>query len=387
MSRYALQPLQLAIDVALVGVAWLLVFWLRFNFDMPDEFLSLAWVTLPWAMVTYGVGLQISRVYRHVWRYIGLPELRQLALSVAFCGILTTAVVLVQRLPIFPRSVLASHPLIVLLLLGAVRAMWRTFDERKVAGSPAARRLLIVGTLRDAADALRALKGSQQWAAVGILSPLSEDKGKSLQNVGVLGTPAELAHSVTVTGAKTALIASPPGSKERTELLMNASGAGVTLLTMPRPDEWLKTDAVGPRRIELEDLLGHSRDHDVDTVRRRGGRQRVRFADPGALESRLIHAVALHGAPGELGTEPVERILVGIEHRHAMPFGAQREGQFGADAAASDDDDVMVAGDGSHELSISRIPKPNPVRIDPGLYSLAHTVSSDERPKARRARL
>jgi len=77
LSSYALQPFQLAIDVVLVGVAWLLVFWLRFNLDIPDEFLSLAWATAPWVMVTYGVGLQISRVYRHVWRYIGLPELRQ----------------------------------------------------------------------------------------------------------------------------------------------------------------------------------------------------------------------------------------------------------------------------------------------------------------------
>jgi FlaA1/EpsC-like NDP-sugar epimerase len=48
------------------------------------------------------------------------------------------------------------------------------------------------------------------------------------------------------------------GSKERTEVLMNASGASVTLLTMPRPDEWLKTETTGPRKIELEDLLGRA---------------------------------------------------------------------------------------------------------------------------------
>lgn len=258
MSRYALQPFQLAIDVVLVGVAWLLVFWLRFNLDIPDEFLSLAWATAPWVMVTYGVGLQISRVYRHVWRYIGLPELRQLAVGVAFCGVLATAVVLVQRLPSFPRSVLASHPLIVLLLLGAVRATWRTLSERQMAGGPAARRLLIVGTLHDAADALRALKGSQQWAPVGILSPEPGEKGKSLQNVGVLGVPADVAQVATATGARTALIASPPGSKDRTEVLMNASSTGVTLLTMPRPDEWLKTETTSLRKIELEDLLGRT---------------------------------------------------------------------------------------------------------------------------------
>ena len=37
---------------------------------------------------------------------------------------------------------------------------------------------------------------------------------------------------------------------------MTATDAGIALLTMPRPDEWLRAETASPRRIELEDLLG-----------------------------------------------------------------------------------------------------------------------------------
>ena len=48
-----------------------------------------------------------------------------------------------------------------------------SFGESRAAVAPEARRLLIVGSLENAADALRALKGSQQWVPVGILSPVA----------------------------------------------------------------------------------------------------------------------------------------------------------------------------------------------------------------------
>lgn len=245
-------------DGALLLAAWWFAFWLRFNFDIPDEFIAIAWMSTPWAVLASLIGLLAAGVYRQVWRYIGLSELRQLGLGVALGGVVAAAAVLMQRYPNFPRSVLVLQPLVALLLLGGARAGWRMLGERRESVAPQARRLLIVGSLQDAADALRALKGSQQWVPVGILSPLAGEKGRRLQNVPVLGTAAMISSAAQATGANTALIASPAGSKERTEVLLNASEAGVTLLTMPRPDEWLKTETTSPRKIELEDLLGRT---------------------------------------------------------------------------------------------------------------------------------
>jgi FlaA1/EpsC-like NDP-sugar epimerase len=247
----------LAVDLALVFAAWWAAFWLRFNLEFPDEFAQLALVASPWCVLGYGLGLSLARVYRQVWSYIGLPELRQLAVGIALGGVFTAAMVLMLRLPSFPRSVLLLQPLIALVLLGAARAGWRTLFERR-AGPLAGRPLLIVGSLQDASDALRALKGSHQWHPVGILSPVAGEQGRTLQNVRVLGTVGDMSRICEKIDTRTALVASPPGSAERREALLLAADCGITLLTMPRPDEWLQAEGTGPRRIELEDLLGRS---------------------------------------------------------------------------------------------------------------------------------
>lgn len=243
------------IDIALICLAWWIAFWLRFNFEIPADFETIALLSARWMLPSFIVGLAVARVYRQVWRYIGLPELRQLGWGVLIAGVLSGTVILMLRVPFFPRSVLLIHPLLVLVLLGAARAGWRTLNEQNTP-SDSSKPLLIVGSLKDAANALRALKSSNQWHCVGIASPLAADQGTYLNQIPVLGLPSAVVKISKSTGASTALIASPPGSDERRDVLLQSTQAGLTLLTMPRPDEWLRNDGSSPRKIELEDLLG-----------------------------------------------------------------------------------------------------------------------------------
>lgn len=247
----------LAIDLLLVFTAWWIAFWLRFNLDIPTDFIAVAWGASGWCVAAYAVALTITRVDRQVWSYIGLPELRQLAIGVMLGAVLTTAVVLMLRPPDFPRSVLVLQPLLALVLMGAARAARRTLAERRSHGA-SGRPLLILGTLQEAADALRALKGSGEWQAVGILSPLAGETGRSLQSVRVWGQPRDTDTLAASLEAQALLVASPPGAPGRLEMLLQAAEARIPLLTLPRPDQWLKADASGPRQIELEDLLGRS---------------------------------------------------------------------------------------------------------------------------------
>jgi FlaA1/EpsC-like NDP-sugar epimerase len=283
----------LAVDLALVLLAGWIAFWLRFNFDIPAEFDRLALRAAPWCVAGYAAGLTLARVYRQVWSYIGLPELRQLARGIIFGGFLTAAAILILRMPAFPRSTLLLQPLIALVLLGAARAGWRTLSERRTLAEGVGRRLVIVGSLQDASDALRALKGSHQWQPVGIVSPDAAEVGRSIQNVRVLGQTAAIAGICAATQAEAALVASPPGSRERREALMSAAGSRLTLLTMPRPDEWLKTDAAGPRKIELEDLLG---------------RTEVQLDEAGLAELLSGQTVLVTGAGGSIGSELCRQI-------------------------------------------------------------------------------
>jgi FlaA1/EpsC-like NDP-sugar epimerase len=81
-----------------------------------------------------------------------------------------------------------------------------------------------------------------------------------LQDVHVLGTLDEIADICQDENVQTVLVASEPGSPARRAALLNVNVAGLTLLTLPRPDQWIQGqgDGSAPRRIELEDLLGRA---------------------------------------------------------------------------------------------------------------------------------
>ena len=284
--------LLLLVDMALVLLAWWAAFWLRFNLDIPPEFEALAVQTTGWVLPCYALGLLISRVYRHVWSYIGLPELRQLGAGVLLGGLILAAVLLMLRFPNFPRSVLVLHPLLVLVFLGAARAGWRTFSERTTP-SAGERPLLIVGTLQDAADALRTLKGSGNWRAAGIVSPVLAEQGRSLQGVEVLGSVNNLADIAEEVGVHTALMAIAPGAPGRRDVLLRSAEAGLSLMTLPRADEWLRQEGPSPRKVELEDLLG---------------RDPVQLDVKGLSELLSGQTVLVTGAGGSIGSELCRQI-------------------------------------------------------------------------------
>ena len=248
--------LHLLVDLVLVAVAWLCAFWLRFNLDIADEFLDLALRSLPWTCAAYAAGWLILGLHRQMWRYVGLSEIRQIALAVLLSAALTTAIVLMMRYPNFPRSVLLLHPVLVVVAHGGARVTWRSFIERESTkvGSP----LLIVGEVKDASDALRALKGSQHWHPAGILSPDASEIGRSLLGTSVIGSLGDIAAFSRQMSVKTILIASSAGSMQRREALAVSAGLNMQLLTMPHPDDWLRMDSTEPRKVELDDLLGRA---------------------------------------------------------------------------------------------------------------------------------
>jgi FlaA1/EpsC-like NDP-sugar epimerase len=281
----------LTVDLLLVLLAWGLAFWLRFNLEVSEEFTALAVASAPLCMAAYAAGLTAARVYRQVWRYTGLPELRQLAIGIGQSALLCAALVLMLRLPEFPRSVLLLHPLVAVVLLGAARAVARMLAERRLLQPVTGRRLVIIGSLADASDALRGLKGSQQWHPVGIVSPLASELGREIHGIRVLGPLASLTAVCATSGAQTALVASAPGSPARRAALLHASG--VSLLTMPRPDEWLNPETGRPRKIELEDLLG---------------RAAVQLDVAGLAELFSGQTVLVTGAGGSIGSELCRQI-------------------------------------------------------------------------------
>jgi FlaA1/EpsC-like NDP-sugar epimerase len=285
--------LQLPIDLLLIAAAWWFAFWLRFNLDTPDEFQSMMVQTLVWPLLTFAASLLGFGVYRHIWRYTSVAELTRLSYAVALGGLLTAAAILMLRVEFFPRSVLLLHPLLALVALGAARALARIAlsgaEPSFLSGKP----LLLVGSVQDAAAALPALRGLRQWTPVGIVSPVAAEQGRSLQGLSVVGVLADLPRLAQRLEAAAALVVSAPGTDARRAALMGASEVGLPLLTMPRPDEWLRNDHSQPRRVELEDLLG---------------RAPVALDEQGLSELLTGQTVMVTGAGGSIGSELCRQI-------------------------------------------------------------------------------
>ena len=290
-------------DALLIVLAWWLAFWLRFNFDVAEADVRLAWLTTPLAVLGMLAGLSLARVHRHAWRYVSLADLRRLAAGVAAGAVLTTALVMIGRLEGFARSVFPISALLALVLLAGARAAWRSLGEGRLAGQQAApgrQPLLVAGTLQEADQALRTLKGAAHWQVAGIVSPRPEDAGRTVQGVPVLGTTTVLDQIAHVQQIGTVLVASPAGSGLRRELLMRWSGAGLSLLTLPAADEWLAAEGPNLRKVELADLLG---------------REPVQLDEQGLHQLFAGRTVLVTGAGGSIGAELC---------RQAARFGAGR---------------------------------------------------------------
>ncbi|ARU06945.1 polysaccharide biosynthesis protein [Comamonas serinivorans] len=287
------------IDAVLVAAAWWLAFGLRFGFRSlaAGEYTHIAISGFPAAMVCMLMGLFLARVNRQTWRFVSLVDLRRLAGGALAGGLLTAAAIQLMQMPGFPRSVFLLFMLTTVILLGGVRATARSLGERQQAQQQrheGQQRLLIVGTLAEADHALRQLKGSARWLVVGIVSPLSDELGHSLQNVPVLGTVQQLDQIAHVKQTRMVLLASPPGAPLRREMLMHTGEAGLSLLTLPDADQWLDAEAsTDLRQVQLEDLLG---------------RTPVALDDHGLTELMSGKTVLVTGAGGSIGSELCRQI-------------------------------------------------------------------------------
>ena len=285
--------LHYSVDVLLVCMGWIVAFWLRFNLDLPEEYAAALLRTIVFPVLIYAATLLLFGVHRQLWRYTGMPELGRLGWAVLSGGSLTVVAVMWSGLQGFPRSVLILHPVIMLVLLGGIRATWRFIAEQQYGHYKEVTQLLIFGTLSDVADVIRTLKTSQQWLVVGIISPQQDEVGRYVQGIPVLGELASITRVVARTRVQAGLIACPHGSTHRRETLLKASEAGIPLLSLPRPDEWLRQQSSELRKIDLEDLLG---------------RDSVKLDEVGLSELFAGQCVLVTGAGGSIGSELCRQI-------------------------------------------------------------------------------
>ena len=285
-------------DLVAAGLAWMLAFWLRFNFDLPPEFAAAAIRSLIWIVPLFGVLFYAFSLYRGLWRFASLSDLQHLTYAVLSGSALTLAAVLFLQLADIPHSVLVLHPMLLALMMGGSRFAYRSWKEHRLYGPSRVRGLpvLVLGAGEAADSLLRELHRGGRWYAVAVVSNDPGKNGRRLRGFPVfwpLQMIPELAEKYAV---QHAIMAMPNVSHQvRRQAAEIASAAGLTVMTMPSYDDLLagRVSVSSIRRVELEDLLG---------------RDAVALDQAGLHELLTDRVVLVSGAGGSIGAELCRQI-------------------------------------------------------------------------------
>ena len=70
-------------DVVATMLAWVIAFWLRFNLEIPEPFGEIAVKSAMWVVPLYGALFLGFGLYRGLWRFASLPDMKRIIAAVA----------------------------------------------------------------------------------------------------------------------------------------------------------------------------------------------------------------------------------------------------------------------------------------------------------------
>ena len=331
---------QLAVDGALVALAYYLAFQLRFNSGPPKEYAELREVTIWWVFVGSLPVLVLSRVYQRRWHYAGQRDYEAVVRAVLVIVLLTVVAVdvlrPVHRYPhraavavVLPNGVIVLFALLSLVFLVGIRAVARSVYERRPlaafrGGRKGERTVLIAGAGEGGRMVAREIMRNRELglSPVGFLDDDPRKRGLRIEGVRVRGnTQEDLPRILDEAEPDEVIIAIPsvPGST-RARIVRECRLRSIPVRTLPTVFELLQTRgalARQVREVRVEDVLGRR---------------------PVQMELERVGAylagetVLVTGAGGSIGSELCRQIarvephrIVLVDHAEDNLFSIQRE--------------------------------------------------------------
>ena len=105
MITHSLTKRSLAIlhDLCAVVLCWFLAYWLRFNLEVSGVYMESAGRALIPVMICYVPACWFFGLYRGIWRYASLMDLRRIIVAVACASVVAAAAIYMLHLPGVPR--------------------------------------------------------------------------------------------------------------------------------------------------------------------------------------------------------------------------------------------------------------------------------------------
>ena len=308
-------------DMLMVWLAWTAVSMLRWSLVPNPPPVSLFGTEVWLVLGAQGVIFWWTGLYKGLWRFASLPDLWNIA-KAAVLGALAIAMALAlyNRLVTVPRTVLIVYPLVLSVLLGTPRLLYRYWKDSRldfVTRMPS-QRILVLGAGK-AGDALvRDLRRENRYAPVGFLDDNVQLRGSRLHGIPVLGTLDQLPQLARETAAEMLAIAMPTANKAQMRRAVDfCEACNLPFRTVPRLEDVVagRSSFNELKEVAIEDLLGREQVQlDWTAIRTRLAGKRVLVSGGGgSIGAELCRQVARLGAQSLTVLELSEYNLYMIE--------------------------------------------------------------------------
>lgn len=200
---------------------------------------------------------------------------------------------------VIPRSVLILDPLLLILMMGGSRFIYRAWKENQLygvtlkLGSP----VIVLGAGEAAVALVKDLARSTQWRVVGLVDDDISMHGREVFGVKVLGSINQLEKVCRRLSVDYVIVAMPSAHhQKRRQAIELANQLGLEVLTVPAIDDLMsgKVSISQIRKVDVEDLLG---------------RDPVKLDNSGLQKLIDGNAVLVSGAGGSIGSELCRQIV------------------------------------------------------------------------------
>lgn len=299
-SVFSRPPWVAICDLSLIILSNYAAFWLRFDGSIPPVEIRLWSDTVAALLVVRGLVFLPLGIFRAVWRYTSVSDLRSIIVGIASSSALFYGLIhLWLGISLYPRSIFLIDSFVLICLIGGLRLAYRLVWRRQPVNRD--RRVLIVGA-GDAAEAVvREIRHAvyHRYLPIGFIDEDRANAGHRIHGLPILGTIDDLATVMVEHDPDEVLIALPKArSAEFGRIMGILDRFNAAITTLPYVDGVPKSGfALSQiRRVALEHLLPR------------------RSSQPGTAELRRDLAgkcVLITGAAGTVGAE-ISQQLAGV---------------------------------------------------------------------------